>query len=199
MVCRERPTLLQPQFSVSVSRKLNSGVDASVIPSRFTNLKWKSKMKKIILLSTACLALVFVLTSTQAEEKKAKKVTKVKCPVAGKEIEISKGVAVSYRKASVYLCCKNCKAKFEKDSTKFATKSNHQLFLTSQAKQTKCPISGRDLDSTKTVKIGGVSVAFCCGNCQGKADKAKGDDQLAIAFADKAFDKGFKVNKKTKK
>lgn len=153
-------------------------------------------MKKA-LLSVACVALVFALTSTQAEEKE-KKVTKVKCPVAGKEIEISKAVSVSYRKATAYLCCNNCKAKFEKDSTKFATKANHQLFLTSQAKQIKCPISGRDIDATKTVKISDVSVAFCCANCQGKADKAKGDDQLAIAFADKAFDKGFEIPKKEK-
>ncbi len=154
-------------------------------------------MKKA-LLSAACLALLFAITSGQAEEK-AKKVTKVKCPVAGKEIELSKGVAVSYRKANAYVCCKNCKAKFEKDSTKFATKANHQLFQTAQFTQTKCPISGRALDATKTAKISGVSVAFCCGNCQGKAKKAKGDDQLAIAFADKAFEKGFAAKKKSKK
>ena len=163
---------------------------------KFTNLKWKSEMKKTILLSAACLALVFVLSSTQAEEK-AKKVTTVKCVVAGKEIKIADAKVAKYRDASVYVCCDKCKAALEKDSSKFATKANHQLFLTSQATQTKCPISGRDLDSTKTVEISGVSVAFCCGNCQGKADKAKGDDQLAIAFEDKAFDKGFKVNKKT--
>jgi hypothetical protein len=155
-------------------------------------------MKKVLLLSSACFALVFVLTSTQAEEK-AKKVTTVKCVVLGKEIKIADAKIAKYRDASVYVCCGKCKATLEKDSTKFATKANHQLFLTSQAKQTKCPITGRDLDSTKTVKIGGATVAFCCGNCQGKADKAKGDDQFAIAFANKAFDKGFKVNKKSKK
>lgn len=155
-------------------------------------------MKSTILFSSACLALVFALTNTQAEEK-AKKVTKVKCVVAGKEIEISKAVSVSYREATAYVCCNNCKAKFEKDSSKYSTKANHQLFQTSQAKQVKCPISGGDVDSTKTAKISGVSVAFCCGKCQGKAKAAKGDDQLAIAFADKAFDKGFKVSKKTTK
>lgn len=154
-------------------------------------------MKNAVLLSGACLALVLAITSGQAEEK-AKKVTKVKCVVAGKEIELSKAVSVSYRKASAYVCCNNCKAKFEKDSSKFATKANHQLVQTAQFTQTKCPISGRALDSTKTVQISGVSVAFCCGNCQGKAKKAKGDDQLAIAFSDKAFDKGFAAARKSK-
>jgi transcription elongation factor Elf1 len=155
-------------------------------------------MKNAILFSGACLALVFALTNSQAEEK-AKKVTKVNCVVAGKEIEISKAVEVSYRKATAYVCCNNCKAKFEKDSSKYATKSNHQLFQTGQAKQVKCPLSGGDVDSSKTVKISGVSVAFCCGKCQGKVEAAKGDDQLDLAFADKAFDKGFEVKKQTKK
>lgn len=155
-------------------------------------------MKKALFMGCACLALVFAITSTQAGDKD-KKVTKVNCVVAGKEIEISKAVSVKHRGATAYVCCNNCKAKFEKDSSKFATKANHQLFLTSQAKQVKCPIAGRKMDSSKTVEISGVKVAFCCGGCQGKASKAKGDDQLAIAFADKAFDKGFEVKKAKKK
>jgi len=60
-------------------------------------------------------------------------------------------------------------------------------------------LSGGGVDSTKTVKVSGVSVAFCCGKCQGKVKDAKGDDQLALVFADKAFDKGFEIKKKTKK
>jgi hypothetical protein len=155
-------------------------------------------MKNTILFSCTCLALVIALTNTQAEEK-TKKVTKVKCVVADKEIEIAKAVSVSYRKATAYVCCNNCKAKFEKDSSKFAMKANHQLFQTSQAKQVKCPLSGGGIDSTKTVKVSGVSVAFCCGKCQSKVSDAKGDDQLALVFADNAFDKGFEVKKKKTK
>ena len=154
-------------------------------------------MKKA-LLAAACVALVFAITSGKADDK-GKKETKVKCVVAGKEIPLSKAVAVTYRNAKAYVCCNNCKAKFEKDSSKFATKANHQLFLTGQFEQVKCPIAGRATNSTKTVKISGATVAFCCGNCQGKAKKATGDDQLAIAFADKAFEKGFAAKKKSKK
>jgi YHS domain-containing protein len=160
--------------------------------------KRKYRMKNTILFSGACLALVIALTNTQADDE-AEKVTKVKCVVADKEIEIAKAVSVSYRNATAYVCCNNCKAKFEKDSSKFATKANHQLFQTSQAEQVKCPLSGGDVDSTKTAKVSGVSVAFCCEKCQGKVNDAKGDDQLALVFADKAFDKGFEVKKKTRK
>lgn len=154
-------------------------------------------MHKLTMFSAVCLALVTALASTQAGDKD-KKVTKVNCVVAGKEIEIAKAVSVKYRNAKAYVCCNACKAKFEKDSSEYATKANHQLFLTKQAKQVKCPIAGRDMDSSKTVKISGVSVAFCCAGCQGKASKAKGDEQLALAFSDKAFDKGFEVKKKKK-
>jgi YHS domain-containing protein len=168
---------------------------------RFSNsiqFRKNDTMKNAILFSGACLTLVLALTNSQAEDK-AKKITKVNCVVAGKEIEIAKAVSVSYRKATAYVCCNNCKAKFEKDSSKFATKANHQLFQTSQAKQAKCPLSGGDVDSTRTVKVSGVSVAFCCGKCQGKVNDAKGDDQLALVFSDKAFDKGFEVTKKKTK
>ena len=153
-------------------------------------------MKKC-LLNAVCVALLLAITNGQAGEKKGK-VTKVNCVVAGKEISLKDAVKVSYRKATAYVCCNNCKAKFEESSAKYATKANHQLFLTSQAKQTKCPISGGKLDKTKTAKISGTTVAFCCGNCQAKAEKATGDEQLAIAFSDKAFDKGFEVKKKKK-
>ena len=65
-----------------------------------------------------------------------------------------------------------------------------------QAKQVNCPIAGRPVNSEKTVKMAGVEVGFCCGNCQKKAGSAEGDEQLAIAFSDAAFKKGFEIKKK---
>ena len=42
--------------------------------------------------------------------------------------------------------------------------------------------------------VNGATVAFCCENCQGKAEKATGDDQLKLLFSNEAFEKaGFKV------
>lgn len=143
-------------------------------------------------LATVCALMISVVAGNAGD----KKVETVNCPVAGKEIKISAAKTVSYNKATLYVCCDGCKGKVEKDPAKYALKANHQVFKTGQYKQTKCPISGGPMDSSKTVKIGGTEVAFCCGKCQGKAKSASGDDQLSIAFSDKAFKKGFELAKK---
>lgn len=146
-------------------------------------------------LAIASAALLSVLSIGNAEEKKDK-VDTVKCVVAGKEVKIADAKEVPYKKATVYVCCNGCKAKMEADSKKYAEKANHQLVLTGQAKQVKCPLAGRPTNPEKTVKVDGVKVAFCCGGCQGKAAKAEGKELLALVFSDKAFEKGFEVKEK---
>ena len=102
----------------------------------------------------------------------------------------------AYKGGKVYFCCENCPKAFAKDTAKYATKANHQLAATGQAKQAKCPISGAKLNAEKTVKVGGVEVQFCCEKCQGKVAAAEGDAQLELVFADAAFEKaGFAVPK----
>ena len=152
-------------------------------------------MKRVLGVAVVFAAMFAVFASSNADDK-AGKVEKVKCVVAGKEIKIADAKVASYKGAKVYVCCAGCKGKVEKTPAKFAVKANHQLTLTGQAKQVKCPLAGRPSDSSKTVDIAGVKVAFCCGGCQGKAKAAKGDAQLELAFSDKAFAKGFKVNAK---
>ena len=142
-----------------------------------------------MMLGTA-LALIVAFSVTVAEEAK-KENAKVTCPVAGKEIKIADAKVVSYRKSDVYVCCDGCKGKLEKDSAKYATKANKQLVETKQYKQVKCPLGGRAVNPKQTVKVGGVEVGLCCGNCKKKAEGASGDDQIALLFADKAFEKGF--------
>ena len=152
-------------------------------------------MKRFMSVAVVFAAMFAVFASSNAEDK-AKKVEKVKCVVAGKEIKIADAKVAAYKDAKVYVCCGNCKSKVEESPEKFATKANHQLTLTGQAKQVKCPIAGRPSDSSKTVEIGGVKVAFCCGGCLKKAKSAKGDAQVELAFSEKAFAKGFKVTAK---
>ncbi|MDG1895924.1 MAG: hypothetical protein P8J37_13540 [Fuerstiella sp.] len=159
--------------------------------------------KPVMTLFAACLALACA-AGTFADEKQEKKQTKkkvvaIKCVVAGKEIKIADAKTVSYRNANVYVCCDNCKAKVEKDSAPFAAKANHQLVRTKQYRQTKCPLSGGPIDKEQKVKVAGQMVRLCCEKCQGKVAEAKGDEQLALVFADAAFDKGFKAVKKKKK
>ena len=93
--------------------------------------------------------LAVIATSTIAEEgadaKKEKDkvdVTKLKCPMSGKACKES--AVADLDGSKVYFCCPNCVKAFAKKEaqTKFATKVNHQLVATKQAKQVKCPLSG---------------------------------------------------------
>lgn len=150
-------------------------------------------MKTNATLLVLALAAALMLPRLTAEEKD--KLNGAKCPVAGTKAAKADQSA-DYRGAKVYFCCGGCPEAFAKDKAKYATKANHQLVQTSQAKQEKCPLSGGELNKDATVDVAGVKVTFCCNNCKGKVEKAEGDEKLELAFADKAFDKGFKVEKK---
>lgn len=152
-------------------------------------------MRKSSLVLVAMSALVLA-TSLVAADKEKDKLADVKCPVSGKAVQADK--TADYRDAKVYFCCPNCPKAFAKNTAKFAIKANHQLVQTGQFKQVKCPLAGRDLNEKQTVKVNGVKVAFCCGNCKGKVAKAEGDKQLELVFADKPFEKGFELKKEKK-
>ncbi|WP_296457541.1 YHS domain-containing protein [Rubinisphaera sp.] len=142
-------------------------------------------MKNLLTTLGICLLSLMTLTISAAEEKKAEP----QCPVSGKAI--SKDHSVSYKGAEVYFCCPKCPKAFEMDTKKYAAKANHQLVQTDQAKQVKCPITGRPDREDKAVTVNGVEVNFCCGNCLKAANEA--DDKVVMLFNDKAFEKGFKV------
>jgi YHS domain-containing protein len=112
----------------------------------------------------------------------------LKCPVSGKAVDATK--FSDYNGGKVYFCCDGCKGKFDKDSTAFAAKANHQLVASGQFAQKGCPLSGGKTKDGTEVDIAGVKVSFCCNNCQGKVAKATGDDQIKLAFGD-TFAKGF--------
>ena len=143
----------------------------------------------------AVMCLILVAGFVVAEE--AKKFEQ-KCPVSGGAAKEDK--TVDYKGGKVYFCCGNCPKAFEKDVKKYATKANHQLVSTGQAKQAKCPLSGGKLNAEKTAKVGGVEVQFCCEKCQGAVAKAEGDAQLELVFSDAAFEKaGYAVPKAEEK
>lgn len=142
----------------------------------------------------AALCLMLVAGFVVAEEAKKEEAKKFdhKCVVSGGAAKEDK--TVDYKGGKVYFCCENCPKAFAKDTAKFATKANHQLVATGQAKQAKCPLSGGPLNAEKTVKVGGVEVQFCCEKCQGAVAKAEGDAQVEMVFSEAAFAKaGFAV------
>jgi hypothetical protein len=53
------------------------------------------------------------------------------------------------------------------------------------------------VDAEQTSEIGGVKVAFCCGNCKGKVDEAEGLEAKAeLVFSKDAFEKSYAAKKK---
>lgn len=144
-------------------------------------------------LMVGAVSIAFLAASVIAAE--AINLENVKCVVNAKG-PAKAGTEVDYKGGKVFFCCQNCPKAFAADTEKFSTKANAQLAQTKQAKQVKCPLSGQDCNAEKTVKVAGVSVAFCCDNCKGKVEKAEGDEQLGLVFANKAFEKGFKVGDK---
>ncbi|MDB5347924.1 MAG: hypothetical protein JWP89_6301 [Schlesneria sp.] len=139
-----------------------------------------------------CSALLLAGLAAYAAEEKAA-AFKATCPVSGKPALEDK--TAEYKGAKVYFCCENCPKAFAKDPTKFATKANQQLVLTGQATEVKCPLSGGKLNPETAIEVGGAKVAFCCNDCKGKVEAAKGDAQADLVFSDAAFAKGFEVKK----
>lgn len=145
----------------------------------------------LTLLTIGCLVVAGRLVAEDAKEEEKIDLSKAKCPVSGKDID--EAAAVEHHGGKVYFCCDNCSGAFTKDAKKFTTKANHQLVLTGQIKQEKCPMSGKPIADGTTVEVSGVKVDFCCNNCQKSAAGKKGDEQLELVFSEKAFAKAFKI------
>lgn len=145
-----------------------------------------------LLVAVSCVA-VLAVVAYAAEEIKLKD---VKCVMNAKGAAKAEK-SVDYKGGKVFFCCDNCPKAFTKKvkSDKLvAAKGNHQLVATGQAKQESCPFSGGKANRSTAIEVAGAKVAFCCENCQGKAKKMEGDDQLLALFGDKAYEKaGFKV------
>jgi YHS domain-containing protein len=151
-------------------------------------------MRKYLLAIVAIAALAFATTTNLAGEKKE---AKAKCPVSGKDI--NKDASVEFNGGLVYFCCNNCPKAFEKDTLKYTGKANLQLVVTGQAKEVKCPFTGKDLNPETKISVAGVNVCFCCNNCKGKAEKAEGQMQIDLIFGDsKKFKKAFEIKKAEK-
>jgi hypothetical protein len=154
-------------------------------------------MKSTLLLGLLSVASLIAVSTLVADDTEKVDLSKIKCVVSGKAINPE--ATAEYKGALVYFCCEGCPGAFAKDTKKFAAKANHQLVATRQAKQTSCPMSGKELNAETAIKVADVDVAFCCNNCQKVAKSKEGDEQIELVFNDKAFEKGFKVNEKAAK
>ncbi len=143
------------------------------------------------------LGLTVALSSAVADKEAKKDGPKLTCPVSGKPVNPE--ATVDYKGGKVAFCCTNCPKAFAANTAKYATKANLQLVQSGQAKEVKCPLTGKPLNPATKTSVAGTNVCFCCNGCKGKVTKAEGDEQLELVFGDKAFDKGFVVGKKGEK
>lgn len=128
-------------------------------------------------------------TSTEVKEAKFS----ATCPVSGSAA--SKEQMTAYKDKEVYFCCEKCKAAYDAEPAKFATKANFQLAQTKQFKQTACPVSGGKTNKEQSAKVDGVKVAFCCEKCKGAIESATKEEQLARIFGEEVFTKSFEAKK----
>lgn len=115
----------------------------------------------------------------------------VKCFMMPKK-DVKESKFVEYAGGKVFFCCPGCVKKFNKDPESYATQANEHLVLTGQFVQTKCPISGGDIDPEQVSEVAGSEVAFCCKNCKAKVDGASTDEaKKELVYGAKSFEKGF--------
>jgi YHS domain-containing protein len=127
----------------------------------------------------------------------------VSCPVTGKQID--KKAFVEHKGQKVYFFCDKCPKEFQKDPAKYEAK-----LAASYTYQTKCAISGGEIDPNTSLTLeGGQKVYFCCKGCipKFKKDPAKYTPNLAkqgytidpedVKVADESTEKKHEGHKKT--
>lgn len=131
-------------------------------------------MKKTLFTALLALTLVgsiaVVGQSAEDAKKKAEPIND-KCPISGRDVNPEKTSEVK-----VGFCCNNCKGKFDKALKTDAAAATKILGKVKSLD--KCPVSGRDVSEKANTT---VAVGLCCGNCQGKLDKALKNDGAAAS------------------
>ena len=101
-----------------------------------------------------------------------------KCPITGKDIVA--GRTVEYEKQLIGLCCQDCVGKFESDPKKYIGKvkefkkkksSVTDICCSEEAADPinkVCPLTGKDINPTKTVEYEKQLIGLCCDDCKGK-------------------------------
>jgi uncharacterized protein (UPF0212 family) len=145
-------------------------------------------MKKLIQL----FALVSIALAGVSFAEEAAKPVNTKCPISGEDIDAKQTVA--YTKV-VGVCCEKCEAKVTKDVA-----GNLAKIAKVEAKivNSKCPISGEDIDAAHVVSYKGAKVGVCCGKCEKNfnAEKHGAKIVMDVAGNDKCPFSGEAVEKK---
>jgi len=88
--------------------------------------------------------------------------TQVTCPVTGEPVDPD--LFVEHNGQKVYVCCKGCIGKYQRDPGKYAS-----ALANSYTFQTKCPVMGGDIDPGSFTKLStGETIYYCCPGCDKK-------------------------------
>ena len=139
-------------------------------------------MKKLRTLVSIGVSMVISLGIALGDD--ALKPKNAKCPISGEDID--SGQISIYTKA-VGVCCKKCLAKFEKDPSAYVAKV--AKIKAGKTVNTKCPISGEDVDAKQTVALAGANVGLCCKKCAAKFKADPGKFIAKVKFDAAANDK----------
>lgn len=151
-------------------------------------------LSRVLLGSVVALCLAVVTVSAEELDLEG-----IHCVMSSKPANVA--TATEFKDCKIYFCCEGCKTKFSENPKKFLSRANRQLVETGQYKQVACPISGGDVDTDQTVKLGKkLTVALCCGNCKAEVEEAKKEKRIGkLVFAAKPFEKAFaKVEEESK-
>lgn len=111
----------------------------------------------------------------------------VTCPVSGEPVKTDVFIRVKGNK--VQFCCRNCRAKYEKDPAKYGTNLTNIYTY-----QMKCPVTGKPIDAQVSAEApAGEIVFFCCKDCP---DKFRMEPER---FSPKLEEQGFRLDLATRK
>ena len=117
---------------------------------------------------TASIIGMLAITATAAETASAVKDTiktlkpQTTCLVTGEPIDSSSHFDLQGQR--IYMCCDMCAPKIKADPDKYFKKAAEQGILFENA-QTKCPVSGEEIDKAIYADYSGRRIYFCCKKC----------------------------------
>lgn len=107
------------------------------------------------------------------------------CPVMSDE-PADMFLSVDTDEGPVYMCCKGCVKRFNRNPDKYAdaVKKQRAVLAKLPKMQVLCPVSNEPVDTDVSLKHDGKDVHFCCGGCKSKfeAEPAKFTKQLAKSY-----------------
>ena len=138
--------------------------------------------------SILLISMLLVAPQETAQQDETIQLSGVKCIVTGKPV--SSRYQVAYKQGKLFFDCNSSRLKFESSKGDFRTKANHQLAVTGQYLQNKCPISKARLSSKSqfTHSVAGFKVRFCCEQCMSTfAEQQDADVRIKAMFGQQSF------------